>query len=1034
MNKIYHFLGSIKFGIFLLLIYAISIATATFIENDFGTASANELIYRANWFNILHLLLVGNMISIFIKFKMYRLKKLSIFIFHLSFVIIIIGAAITRFMSYEGIMHIRENETSDLIVTYNTHLNISIDDNNLKYDLSIPVNFNEISGANLDEDIKFENQNINIKTLKFIPNASESIVQSDTGKYIIAFAISGATGREDVYIKEGERKTFNHQVFNFSNTIKENAINFLNTDSGLFILSHYPTVVQNMTDTLFKNYKTQEIIPLKEKKLYRWKIYNMVISKIYDQSITVFQTQVDKNQFPLDAVKLRISDGKDKKDIYIFGKSTHIGQSSEFEMNQLNYKISYGSDTIKLPFNLTLNQFKLERYPGSMSPASYESYITLQDNRKNIIEKHRIYMNNVLYHDGIRFYQSSYDADEHGTILSVNKDSMGTNITYLGYLLLAIGMFLNIFDKNSRFRLLSKKVKDLSSKSAVSLFLVVFFSFSSLSLKSQNKLPENNIPQINKEHAAKFGQLLVQDKGGRIKPINTLATEILLKVSKRSSYKNLNAEQVFLGMISSPQIWAKEAIIKIKNPDLIKHLNIKTNHIALADLFNNRAEYILQKEVANAYAKAPSKQSKYDKAIIKLDEKINILYMTLNSDLLNIFPKINQADHKWYNPNNARSIFKGEDSLFIFNVFRLYHQDLQIGLKTNNWAKADSSLNFIKIYQEKAGSDVLISNTKRDAEIFYNKSNIFRHLFEFYFTIGLIFLVLLFIKLLFDKLNLKYLVYSFVGLIIIAFIAQTFGLILRWYISGHAPWSNGYESMIYISWATMLSGLIFTKSSKIALAATTILSGMILLVAHLSWIDPEITNLVPVLQSYWLTIHVAVITASYGFLALGALLGFINLLIMGLQEEKNKTRLDQKIKQLTYINEMTLIAGLFLLSVGTFLGGVWANESWGRYWGWDSKETWALITMLIYAFVLHIRFIPKLKSIYTFNLLSLISFSTVIMTYFGVNYYLSGLHSYAKGDPVPIPMFVYYTLTIIFLLAVFAFNRNLRWKKDMSNS
>jgi cytochrome c-type biogenesis protein CcsB len=400
--------------------------------------------------------------------------------------------------------------------------------------------------------------------------------------------------------------------------------------------------------------------------------------------------------------------------------------------------------------------------------------------------------------------------------------------------------------------------------------------------------------------------------------------------------------------------------------------------------------------------------------------------MVLNKDLLNIFPLRNDPNHKWYNPNNAKEVFKGADSTFVFNVYRLYYQDLFSSIATNDWSKADSSLKFIKLYQEKAAADILISDSKRDAEIFYNKSAIFRHLFEFYFIAGLIFLILLFVKLLFEKIRVKYLIYTFVSLIIIAFGFQTFALGLRWYISGHAPWSNGYESMIYISWASMLSGLIFARTSKIALAATTVLSGMILLVAHLSWMDPEITNLVPVLQSYWLTIHVAVITASYGFLALAALLGFINLLIMSLQNTSNKERLDIKILQLTYINEMALIAGLFLLSVGTFLGGVWANESWGRYWGWDSKETWALITMLVYAFVLHLRFIPKLKSIYIFNLLSLISYGTVLMTYFGVNYYLSGLHSYAKGDPVPIPMFVYYTLTVVFLLAVFAFNRRER--------
>ncbi len=1027
MNQIYNFFSSVKLGAFLLLTYAIAVAIATFTENDFGTSAANWLVYKSGWFNLLHLILILNMVAVFIKFKMYQVKKLTTFIFHLAFIIIIIGAAITRFMSYEGIMHIREGETSNSIITYDTYLNVSVDNNNLKYEWSLPVNFNKISGAKLDEDIKFDNRNINIKVTNFIPNAAESIVKSDTGKYIIAFAIAGTKNREDVYIKEGEYKTFSHQTFNFTNQIKDNAVNFLNTDSGLFILNNLPIIVQNMTDTIVKRYLANQMVPLQEMKLYNWSIYNMVVSNIYAKSTTIVETQKDKNQFPLDALQLKLTDGSESKNIYVFGKSTYKGQDIEFNLNRLNYKVSYGSNSKELPFSLTLNKFKMERYPGSMSPASYESYITLKDDKKNINEKYKIYMNNVLSHNGIRFYQSSYDPDEHGTILSVNKDYAGTIITYLGYLLLAIGMFLNIFNKNSRFRKLNKKVKELSSKSAISLILIGLLSLVSLSSNAQS---ENNIPQINKEHAAKFGQLLVQDKGGRIKPVNTLANEILLKISRRSTYKNLNADQVFLGMIFSAQQWASEPIIKISNPDIIKRLKISDGYIALADLFDNQNQYILQKEVAEAYAKSPGKQSKYDKSIIKLDEKVNVLYMVLNNDLLNIFPLKNAPNNKWHNLNEGKKIFKGADSVFVYNVYKLYMQNIKKGLETNDWSKADSSLNYIKMYQKKSGADVIISDSKRDAEIFYNKSAIFRHLFEFYFTIGLIFLILLFVKLLFENLKLRYLIYGFVGLIIIAFGFQTFALGLRWYISGHAPWSNGYESMIYISWATMLSGLIFTKNSKIALAATTVLSGMILLVAHLSWIDPEITNLVPVLQSYWLTIHVAVITASYGFLALGALLGFVNLLIMSLQKESNKERLGNKIIQLTYINEMTLIAGLFLLSIGTFLGGVWANESWGRYWGWDSKETWALITMLIYAFVLHMRFIPKLKSIYTFNVASLISYSTVMMTYFGVNYYLSGLHSYAKGDPVPIPMFVYYTLTVIFLLAVFAYNRNLRWKSN----
>jgi cytochrome c-type biogenesis protein CcsB len=257
---------------------------------------------------------------------------------------------------------------------------------------------------------------------------------------------------------------------------------------------------------------------------------------------------------------------------------------------------------------------------------------------------------------------------------------------------------------------------------------------------------------------------------------------------------------------------------------------------------------------------------------------------------------------------------------------------------------------------------------------------------------------------------------------------QTFGLGLRWYISGHAPWSDGYESMIYIGWVTMLAGLLFSRRSKMTVAATTLLASIILFVAHLSWMDPEITNLVPVLKSYWLTIHVSVITASYGFLALGALLGFFNLILMILKSPKNRELMDEHIRELTAINERTLIVGLYMLTIGTFLGGVWANESWGRYWGWDPKETWALVSVLVYSFIAHMRYIPGLKSKFAYNLASVFGFFSILMTYFGVNYYLSGLHSYAKGDPVPIPDFVYYTLGVIILAVVWAYNNEHRLK------
>ncbi len=281
-----------------------------------------------------------------------------------------------------------------------------------------------------------------------------------------------------------------------------------------------------------------------------------------------------------------------------------------------------------------------------------------------------------------------------------------------------------------------------------------------------------------------------------------------------------------------------------------------------------------------------------------------------------------------------------------------------------------------------------------------------------------------FILLLFPSINDRFVNRVGNWIILAGFAYYTFGLGLRWYVAGHAPWSNGYESMIFIGWAILFASLFWMRRSSWMLPIASAFSGLVLMVAHLSWMNPEITNLVPVLQSYWLTLHVSVITAGYGFLALGALLGFLTLITMSLRNNRNFKRLQLTIDELTAINEMSLTVGLYLMTIGSFLGGIWANESWGRYWGWDAKETWSLITIIVYALVLHLRLIPGWKGKLTYNIASVVSIASVIMTYLGVNYYLSGLHSYGSGDVMPFPKFAYYAIAVVFVLFILA------WRKE----
>ena len=730
-------------------------------------------------------------------------------------------------------------------------------------------------------------------------------------------------------------------------------------------------------------------------------------------------------EFFQSAVILNLQFQEKSEELILYGGENILAKGIQTEINGTTFEINYGSKLIQIPFSLYLRDFQLERYPGSMSPSSFTSEVTLIDEKAKLTEDRRIFMNNVLNYKGYRFFQSSYDKDEKGTILSVNHDYWGTFVTYFGYFLMTLGMLLSFFHKKSRFRQLMR----LSSKNAFTIIIIIGFGFLGFlnpqNIRAQNIMPNKQVKPssiIQSNHAKEFGKLLVLNQKGRIEPINTLSSEIIRKVIKKNKFMGLNSNQIFLGMMSDPITWQNILMIKVSDPELKHILGIDSKYASFNDFFDfkNNANYKLSRFIDKAFKKKPILRSRFDKEVIKVDERLNICYMVYTGEFLKIFPINNNETKTWFNSNDFDK-FDTTDIVFVKNILPVYYHSINTALKNGNWVDAAENLSYLKIFQKKVASEMFPSKTKIRIEILYNNLNIFKRLFPFYGLLGFIMLILLFISLL--KPGYKFIIPIQIGivLIIIGFILHTLGLSARWYISDHAPWSNGYESMIYIAWATILAGLFFIRKSKVTFAITVILASLTLMITNLSWMDPEITNLVPVLKSYWLVIHVAVITASYSFLAIGAFLGFFNLVLMNLKTEKNKTRLKETIQKLSNINEMNLIIGGFLLTVGTFLGAVWANESWGRYWGWDPKETWALITIIVYAFVIHMRMIPGMRGNYAFNFAALISFSSVLMTYFGVNFYLGGMHSYAQGDPVPIPAFVYYTLITITVVSGMAY-------------
>jgi len=599
--------------------------------------------------------------------------------------------------------------------------------------------------------------------------------------------------------------------------------------------------------------------------------------------------------------------------------------------------------------------------------------------------------------------------------------------------LLAVGFVLTLFNKNSRFFALIKLFVDSSKKrkSAV-LTVVLLMSVSFLSF-SQN----NNIKPADKEQVEKFGHLLVQTFDGRFEPLNSMAYDVLHKISRKDNFDienkgNLDAMQAFMDIIYEPDFWKEQKIIYVREKSVQDAIGIKDKYASFKDFFDEKMQYKLQNFVDEAFRKKQAEQNTFDKEIIKVDERVNILMMVLKGNVLKIFPLQNSPENKWISYDDPMAIAPLGGSLKIINddlklqnfsytgILNEYITQLYAG----NYTTTDKILTYLKNIQRSTTiADQLPTDSKINLEIFYNKNQIFILLRNIYGGLSIILLLLAFIDTLKSKKS-KILNYSFnalMAIIALGFVLHTVGMGLRWYLTGHAPWSNGYEALLLVSWGSLLAGFIFVKYSKITFAIATLLSFLTLMTASHSSYDPQLTNLQPVLKSYWLIIHVATLTISYCFLGIGFFIGLFNLFIMIFKNNRNKTKLSMIISELTYVNEMNLIVGLVFATIGTFLGGVWANESWGRYWGWDAKETWALIIVIAYSVILHLRFIPKLKSAYVFNLSSIIGFGSVLMTFIGVNYYFSkGLHSYAHGETPVFPLWAWITILSVLAIMIIA--------------
>ncbi len=1013
MKKLFQFLISMPFMVFLLLVMAFAMAIATFVESSMGTETAKAIIYNTHWFELVLLLLGISLVSNFIRYRMYTRKKLTVGIFHLSFILVVIGAAITRYISFEGVMHIREGQASNYIISTDSYFMVQTPDQKIQK----KVLFSELTTKQFDETIDVDGKRVRIKSVDYVKNAKYSPVEDPSGSPLIDFVASAGQGMKNFAFHMGDKTNLGPVVVGFNNDAN---IRYELEDETLYIVADRDMEIRAMGGEVPEKLAAGTKAPVKFMHLYAFDNYLVLVKNYYPKALArVAKDESGKSQE--DAVVLEVSDGQETGTVNVFGRSGQVGEPVSYMVGNTSLQLSYGSEPIFLPFSLYLRDFQMERYIGSQSPSSYASEITLLDNERAFREDSRIFMNNTLKYRGYRFYQSSYDQDEQGTVLSVNKDYWGTFITYIGYLLMALGMILSMANKNSYFQYLIRHLKDLNKVSAASvIFLLLLVSGNARA----NETMVAGIPSLDEQLVQDFSELWVHGRDGRIEPMSTMSSEILRKVTKRSSFYGKSSDEVVLSMNLYPELWRTVKMIKVDNAQIAAELGIQGKYASAIDFFDENGKYLIMKPVQDAYNKMPATRNQLEKAYLSIDERVNICFMVYNGEFFSFFPPINPTD-AWYTVGSSPKGYPQGDSLFVNRCFQLLRESVD----NPGEVQPRQIIATVASFQEKFGSTILPSPEKKAAEIAYNKIQPFKRIFPWYLLIGFALLLILFVNIFRQKRFNKILKITFNGVIVFIFLVHTGGLILRWYISGHAPWSNGYESMVYVAWAAMLAGIVFGRKYPMVLGTAAFLTGIALFVAHLNWMNPEITHLVPVLKSYWLLIHVAVITASYGFIGLSAFLGLLVLTLYALLNERNRKSTTYFIDQLSTISELSATLGLYMLTVGTFLGGVWANESWGRYWGWDPKETWALITVMIYAFIVHMRFIPALRGRYNFNLGNVIGFFSVLMTYFGVNYFLSGMHSYGKGSVEGVHWSLYAAIVVIAILSGISYTKYKKFEK-----
>ena len=650
-----------------------------------------------------------------------------------------------------------------------------------------------------------------------------------------------------------------------------------------------------------------------------------------------------------------------------------IGQPTDTYMAASDSQDGMGMQEEKLPFSLCLQNFEAKMHDGTQAVADYSSKFTVTDG--NDKSEGQVSMNNIYSHRSYRFYQSSYDEDGKGSVLAINADPYGIPVTYTGYALLFISLIWMLIDPKASYRKLL--ASQLLKKGALMMLMLISMG----NLQAAEVLP--------KATAEKFGELNIL-YNDRICPVQTYALDFCKKIYGTKSYKGLTAEQVLTGWIFYGDEWASEPFIKVKSGELKTAMNLP-DYCSINQFFNKEmGGYIIGQYVQEYYNGA---QDKFHQQAADIDGKIQLIMDLRRGVSLKVlpytFPKnvratkenpfIKAGTTTWFSPSDRLpKAVEHQHALYITNVFSLLYGDVKAG----NTERVNIFFDKMKKYQEVSGGNSLPSKAQYKAERINNAFPFATILFMVNLTLGFIALFYTIYRMT-KKRSFKALDIALPILLGISFLALTFGLALRWIISGNVPLSNGYESMLSVAWLVMLIGLLMQFRIRIVMVFGFLLSGFFLLVSHINQMDPAIGQMMPVLNSPLLSIHVSIIMMSYALLSLTFICGIMGICMRSHGEE------------LQALSRVFLYPALTCMGFGIFIGAIWANVSWGNYWSWDSKETWALITFMIYAVVVHTQSLPLFRKPLAYHVFMTLAFLSIVMTYFGVNYFLTGMHSYA---------------------------------------